>query len=212
MAVPKSDRFEAVKKEKRNLYLVAAVRAFEKNGFHDTTVKDITDAAGTSVGNFYRYFKSKEQIFEVLIQEFFYLMLNKLKELNKEEIPTIQALKNLFRTYIKMFKERQEIFFIYFEQMTGISKEYREMSANLREQYDAEVEKLISRILKLTNDTQQNPRITTLAWTSMFPATFIWWSRSGFEMSEEQFIDYLVNFLVKATMPSRRKGDKKEKQ
>ncbi len=210
MTAPKSDRFEEVKKQKRSFYLVAAVQAFEKNGFHDTTVKDITDAAGTSVGNFYRYFKSKEQIFEVLIQEFFSLMLNKLKELNKEEIPTIQALKNLFRSYIQMFKERKEVFFIYFEQMSGISKEYREMFANLKEQYDAEVEKLISRILKVTGDAEQNAHISTLAWTSMFPSTFIWWARSGFQMSEEQYLDYLVNFLVRATMPPRKESKRKE--
>lgn len=47
--------------------LRAARRAFEKRGFHNTRITDITAGARMAVGSFYTYFESKEQIFETLL-------------------------------------------------------------------------------------------------------------------------------------------------
>ena len=93
MTIKKAEKLEKIKKEKRNLYLMAAVKTFQENGFHETRVKDITDRAGSSVGNFYRYFKSKEEIFELLIYEFNKLIQNKVLELLNYDIPPKEAIK-----------------------------------------------------------------------------------------------------------------------
>jgi AcrR family transcriptional regulator len=205
MAEQRIDRFEMVKKEKRSLYLLAAVKTFQERGFHDTTVKDITDAAGTSVGNFYRYFNSKEEIFEVLVNQFHKLLVEKLQVLNQYEIPPVEALKALFHDYSKLFREQKEIGLIYIEQMGGISKEYRDMHNRLQEEYTTEVEKIISRIHKAINMKGQNARITALAWTTLFLEGFSWWARANFEMQEDIFVDSIVNFLVLGTMTTPHK-------
>ncbi|HMF34976.1 MAG TPA: TetR/AcrR family transcriptional regulator [Candidatus Lokiarchaeia archaeon] len=206
MTERKSDRFEMIKKEKRSLYLLAAVKTFQEKGFHATTVKDITDAAGTSVGNFYRYFASKEEIFEVLVTQFHKLMMDGLQVLNEYEIPPIEVLKEMFRGFVKLFREQKEIGLIYIEQMGGISKDYREMRNRLQEQYISEVEKIITRIYKLIHVKNQNPRITALAWTTLFLEAFSWWARTEFELNEEEFVDSIVNFLVLGTMTVPRKN------
>lgn len=51
----------------RAALLRAARRAFEKRGFHNTRITDITAGARMAVGSFYTYFDSKDQIFEDLI-------------------------------------------------------------------------------------------------------------------------------------------------
>ena len=53
----------------RTALLRAARRAFEKRGFHNTRITDITTGARMAVGSFYTYFESKEQIFEALVIE-----------------------------------------------------------------------------------------------------------------------------------------------
>ncbi len=201
----KKDRFEKIKNDKKQLYLIAAVKTFQEKGFHATTVKDITDEAGTSVGNFYRYFESKEKIFEELVTTFHKLLVEKLQVLNKDEIPPVGVLKKLFHDYSKMFKENQQIALIYIEQMGGISKEYREMHTNLQEVFDNEVEKIIARIHSAIKMKGQHPRITALAWTNLFLEAFSWWARTNFEMKEDEFVDSIVNFLVLGTMTTPRK-------
>ena len=54
--------------ERRQRILEAAERAFVRNGFHATTMQHVADEVGTSAGNLYRYFPSKEAIVEGLCE------------------------------------------------------------------------------------------------------------------------------------------------
>jgi len=64
MKYKKSSYHEERKEEKKKLIFHAATEVFIQNGYHKTTVKDIVDKAGVSVGTFYLYFENKEDIFE----------------------------------------------------------------------------------------------------------------------------------------------------
>jgi len=56
------DRREWNKKRTREALEAAAWRLFERKGFDETTIEDITDAAGVSPRTFFRYFDSKEAV------------------------------------------------------------------------------------------------------------------------------------------------------
>ncbi len=194
---------EIIKKEKRNLFLISSLSVFEQKGFNNTRIKDITKKAGTSVGNFYNYFKSKEEVIEVLISGLAELMISKFRELfvyfKDKRIPPISAVKNLFRGYAKMFKAKKETFLIFFEQMGGMDQKYRNKRNEIIDNFTNEVEKIISRLIEFgTRD--QNPKITARVWTSTVLGVFIWWIRSDFELEEEELIENLTEVLVKGTM------------
>ena len=72
---------EIIKKEKRNLFIISALNVFEEKGYNNTRIKDITKRANTSVGNFYNYFNSKEEVIEELVSGLADLMISKFKEL-----------------------------------------------------------------------------------------------------------------------------------
>ncbi len=55
--------------ETRERLLRAGKKLFGEKGFHEVNIHEITDAAGFSVGAFYRYFASKELFFETLIEQ-----------------------------------------------------------------------------------------------------------------------------------------------
>jgi len=104
---------EIIKREKRDLFIISALTVFEEKGFNNTRIKDITERANTSVGNFYNYFNSKEDVIEVIISGLAELMISKFRELffyfKQNRIPPISAVKDLFRGYAKMFKEKKII-------------------------------------------------------------------------------------------------------
>lgn len=194
---------EIIKKEKRNLFIISALSVFEEKGFNNTRIKDITERANTSVGNFYNYFNSKEEVIEVLISGLAELMISKFRELfiyfKQNRIPPISAVKNLFRGYAKMFKEKKETFLIFFEQMGGMDQKYRTKRNEILDNFTNEVEKIISRLIEF-GARDQNPKITARVWTSTVLGVFIWWIRSDFELEEEELIENLTDFLVKGTM------------
>lgn len=49
--------------ERREEIVRAALRCYERGGYHGTSVRDVCDEAGLSVGAVYRYFDGKEEIF-----------------------------------------------------------------------------------------------------------------------------------------------------
>ena len=194
---------EIIKKEKRNLFIISALTVFEEKGFNNTRIKDITDLANTSVGNFYNYFNSKEEVIEELVEGLADLMISKFKELfyyfEKDRIPPIYAVKNLFRGYAKMFREKKESFLIFFEQMGGMDQNFRTKRNEILDKFTDEVEKIISRLMEY-GARVQNPQVTARVWTSTVLGDFIWWIRSEFELDEEELIQNLTDVLVKGTM------------
>lgn len=194
---------EIIKKEKRDLFIITALSVFEEKGFNNTRIKDITKRANTSVGNFYNYFNSKEDVIEVLISGLADLMISKFRELfvyfKENRIPPISAVKNLFRGYAKMFKEKKESFLIFFEQMGGMDQKYRDKRNEILDNFTNEVEKIISRLVE-SGARDQNPKVTARVWTSTVLGVFIWWIRSDFELEEEELIENLTDVLVKGTM------------
>ena len=194
---------DIIKKEKRNLFLISALSVFEEKGFNNTRIKDITKRANTSVGNFYNYFNSKEDVIEVIISGLAELMISKFRELffyfKQNKIPPISAVRDLFRGYAKMFKEKKDTFLIFFEQMGGMDQKYRTKRNEILDNFTNEVEKIISKLIEF-GARDQNPKITARVWTSTVLGVFIWWIRSDFELEEEELIENLTGVLVKGTM------------
>lgn len=66
---------------KRDRILTAAAELFMNNGFHNTKIIDIANAAGVGKGTVYQYFNSKEQLFETLFREKILDTCQKLEEI-----------------------------------------------------------------------------------------------------------------------------------
>jgi AcrR family transcriptional regulator len=194
---------EIIKKEKRDLFIISALSVFEEKGFNNTRIKDITHKANTSVGNFYNYFNSKEEVIEVLISGLAELMISKFRELfiyfKENKIPPISAVKKLFRGYAKMFREKKETFLIFFEQMGGMDQKYRTKRNEIMDNFTDEVEKIIIKLSEY-GARDQNPKISARIWTSTVLGVFIWWIRSDFKLNEEELVNNLTAFLVRGTM------------
>lgn len=59
-----------------------SIRMFKENGYHKTTIRQITKEAGVALGSFFTYFNSKESIIAVCIKD--------MEDGLKEYMPTIK--------------------------------------------------------------------------------------------------------------------------
>lgn len=67
--MPKSkEEFELIRNESREKILSSAIEIFSKKGYSATSINDIAKAANISVGLTYRYFKSKKDLFDTILQ------------------------------------------------------------------------------------------------------------------------------------------------
>ena len=68
---------------KRDEIIYAAMELFFKNGFEATSVRMILDKVGGEVGMFYHYFKSKNDLFQTVVEYFFKDYRNNFIELTE---------------------------------------------------------------------------------------------------------------------------------
>lgn len=72
---------QAVIEEKKVVIEDAANELFIKQGFHATSMRDISKTAGVSLGNLYNYFQTKEAILESIISKYQKTIDQKLQDI-----------------------------------------------------------------------------------------------------------------------------------
>jgi len=77
---------------RREQILVAARACFLRNGLHTTSMQDLIQEAGLSVGAVYRYFKSKNDIISAIAEQVAGGLLVVLNELVEKDLPLLDAM------------------------------------------------------------------------------------------------------------------------
>ncbi len=85
--VPQQGRSRA----KRDAVLTAALSLFGERGYEMVRIEDIVEHAGSGVGTFYAYFRSKQQLVLVLMQHYLEAML----ALNLLQVDSTQSLRGI---------------------------------------------------------------------------------------------------------------------
>lgn len=60
---------QTLKDELRNRILIEAKNAFQMKGFEKTSMREIADASDITVGNIYRYYKNKNELFYAVVKD-----------------------------------------------------------------------------------------------------------------------------------------------
>jgi len=95
---------QVLKEEVRQKIKKAAIYEFEENGYQKTSMRSIASSAGVTVGNLYRYFKNKDDLFSEIIQPAFQEIYKFIDEFARFKNATLSEKKQK-DYFIKMFEE-----------------------------------------------------------------------------------------------------------
>ena len=90
----------------RAALLDAARVVFARDGFVGARLVDITAQAGKSVGVFYNYFETKEELLEALAIEFRTDAVNRSRALDTANLTTYETIEAIVRTYWESCRSR----------------------------------------------------------------------------------------------------------
>ncbi|MBF4691578.1 TetR/AcrR family transcriptional regulator [Fusibacter ferrireducens] len=97
---------QVLKEEIKNRIIESGINCFMANGFQKTTMKEISEDSGISVGNLYRYFPNKRSLYDEIIKPFYLGIELMTKEVHatieQEEKPDIDFLTS--RAYKRLFE------------------------------------------------------------------------------------------------------------
>jgi AcrR family transcriptional regulator len=98
-----------IRDERKEQILNAALKIFARKGIGSTKVSDIASAASVSHGLVYQYFKSKEEIFETLVENAIELTRQAAEMISKIPVSPINRIKIYFESFIQdLEKQRLE--------------------------------------------------------------------------------------------------------
>jgi AcrR family transcriptional regulator len=74
-----------LKDQIRNNILKEAIIEFKRNGYQGASIRNIAKNADTSVGNIYKYFASKESLYENCVEPVYHQLMDYILQFNKVE-------------------------------------------------------------------------------------------------------------------------------
>ncbi len=97
------------KERKREEIVRTACKLFAQKGYYNTTIPDIAEAMGMSVGNLYNYFSSKEELAKYIMQYSSKLLGSEIRKINEEDISTKEKIYKIVRRFFEIAEEQPEL-------------------------------------------------------------------------------------------------------
>jgi len=89
--------------------LIVARDLFTKNGFNGTSIRDIAAASETNVAMVNYYFRSKYNLFEIIFEEAFDVLIRRVFNILDSEIPFFDIIEKWINAYYELLIEYPQI-------------------------------------------------------------------------------------------------------
>lgn len=135
---------------RREQILSAARRCFIENGYHPTRMDDIAKAAGLSKGGVYFHFKSKQDVFDSLVDEEFAQSMAFLRGVNAGDRPIGEKMQGIGQHFLDYFAQAPDAprFFVVMGEMALRDPQVTKKLVEMQTAFIAEVTKLVEQGIK----------------------------------------------------------------
>ncbi|MEU6990978.1 TetR/AcrR family transcriptional regulator [Streptomyces sp. NPDC046465] len=151
----------------RNALIAAAREVFERDGYLDARITDISKAAHVASGSFYTYFNSKDEIFQALVEQVQEEMLHPhLRERTGITDPR-ELIDASNREYLRAYKKNARLMAL-FEQVAQVDEQFMALRIERGNAFARRNAKLIRTLQESGQaDTSLDPLITAHALSVM---------------------------------------------
>ncbi|MGK5555173.1 TetR/AcrR family transcriptional regulator [Actinomadura kijaniata] len=158
----------------RQALITAAREVFERDGYLDARISDITGTAGVASGSFYTYFTDKEEVFAAVVEQVNEEMLHPhLRERTGITDPRL-LIDAANREYLRSYRRNARLMAL-FEQVAQIDENFRRLRV---ERGDAFVQRNARMIRALQErgeaDPDLDPLMTAYALSAMVSRMAYW--------------------------------------
>jgi AcrR family transcriptional regulator len=151
----------------RNALITAAREVFERDGYLDARITDISKAAHVASGSFYTYFNSKEEIFQALVEQVQEEMLHPHLRERTGITDTRQLINASNREYLRAYKKNARLMAL-FEQVAQIDEKFMALRIERGNAFARRNAKLIQALQESGEaDTSLDPLVTAHALSVM---------------------------------------------
>lgn len=165
---------EERKDEKRKLIFETATKVFAENGYLSSTVKDITDEAGISVGTFYLYFKNKEDLLEKLYDEMAQIMNDVVNFAINNEFNGTKNFTRAITASMWAFQKYRDLAHIMLIEAVGLNPRFEQKRAAIAQQSCDRMEQIFKTLQEKGVISITDAKVAALAFEGTFNVRTYW--------------------------------------
>lgn len=176
--------------------LHAALRLFNRKGFHATSVQDIVEEASCSKGAFYHHFNAKEDLLLVFHETFIHYELEMAEQALQGEGGPLDKLRKIAVQLVDSIARFRPYVGVFIQERRFLSHDGFAIVKAKRDQYEEIVRGLVEEAIRsgqLRPDL--DPQLFTLAFFGMYNWSYHWFQPNK-PLSTEEVAGRLFDFLV----------------
>ncbi|MBM3301674.1 MAG: TetR/AcrR family transcriptional regulator, partial [Deltaproteobacteria bacterium] len=109
------------RKDKEAVIFDAACRVIREKGFHQARITDIAQQAGISYGLVYHYFKSKSDLFDAILKEWWKGLFAMMDEGDRGSHPIDERLATIVGYFLDQYERRPDLVHIFITEISRSS-------------------------------------------------------------------------------------------
>ncbi len=117
-------------KDARSRILQAALQEFSDQGFHATAIDSIAERAGIAKGTVYRYFSTKEALFNALKEDTMTEFLELARKDLSKENEIVKIIESVIRIYLGFFEKNSAFFKVIIQEQKDFGRDFSEKFIN----------------------------------------------------------------------------------
>ncbi len=117
-------------KDARDRILQSALDEFSEKGYHATTIDSIAERAGMAKGTVYRYFKTKESLFNALKEDTISEFVEFARQDLSREEDVLRIIESVIRMYLSFFEKNSAFFKVIVQEHKDFGREFSEKFIN----------------------------------------------------------------------------------
>ena len=129
--------------KKRHEIFHEVVKIFSKKGFHETSMREIADAAGLGKSTLYDYFKTKDDILIYFFENQLNNITQEAQKIGLKNLPADKRLRQIMEKYIDNMQANKSLFLKLSQESQRLKIESREQIQEKRYAYQDLVKALI---------------------------------------------------------------------
>lgn len=140
----------------RQQIISAACEEFAQIGFEQSKIESIAERANIGKGTIYLYFRSKQELFTLMLQEIGQQQLQQLRETLEGKETIEQALEMLLATFDSFIQSQSSSVKIFISALYGVNRHFKEEAAVQRRQLLQLIEDILQKA-KQNGEIQVEP-------------------------------------------------------
>jgi AcrR family transcriptional regulator len=180
----------------RERMLAAALKLFSEKGYSATSIEEITAETGVTKGAFYYYFRSKDEVLEILHDQFLEYELAMARAVKDGEGDPPTKLRKIICDLIESIVLYKQNVVVFFKEVDYLPQERKKEIERRRLVYQQHVEDVIrDGISKGYFRPDLDPLITTLGIFGLCNYTYRWLNPNG-RLSVHQVSQLLADMVL----------------